>query len=84
HVTGSADKRFVAGDDFARNIYVIDRRNGEMMLLSGGHKTTASDHPHPTFSPDGTRLQIQSAMLSKDNRSLNICIIPMPESWLNR
>lgn len=84
HVTGSADKRFVAGDDFARNIYVVDRRNNEMMLLSTGHKTTAADHPHPTFSPDGTRIQIQSAMLSEDNRSMNICIIPVPEEWLRR
>lgn len=23
-----------------------------MMLLSAGHKNTAQDHPHPTFSPD--------------------------------
>lgn len=84
HVSGSADKRFVVGDDFARNIYLIDRRNGERMLLSTGHKPTASDHPHPTFSPDGTRIQIQSAMLSDDNRSLNICIIPVPEAWLKR
>jgi oligogalacturonide lyase len=84
HVTGSSDKRFVAGDDFARNIYLIDRKTHEMMLLSTGHKTTAADHPHPTFSPDGTRIQIQSAMLSGDNRSMNICIIPVPEKWLKR
>src|SRR5690554_1291075 len=75
HVNGSADKKFVVGDDFDRNIYLIDRRNSEMMLLSTGHKKTAADHPHPTFSPDGTRVQIQSAMLSEDNRSMNICII---------
>lgn len=55
-----------------------------MMLLSAGHKTTASDHPHPTMSPDGTKIQIQSAMLSEDNRSMNICIIPVPEEWLKR
>jgi len=55
-----------------------------MMLLSAGHKTTASDHPHPTFSPDGTRIEIQSAMLSSDNRSLHICIIPVPKNWLQR
>lgn len=41
-----------------------------MMLLSTGHKTTAADHPNPTFSPDGTKIQIQSAMLSADNRSV--------------
>lgn len=81
HVAGSADKRFVAGDDFARNIYLINRETHEMILLSTGHKTTAADHPHPTFSPDGTRIQIQSAMLSEDNRSMNICIIHVPLKW---
>lgn len=84
HVNGSADGRWVAGDDFARNIYLIDRHTHEMILLSAGHKITASDHPHPTFSPDGTRIEIQSAMLSENNRSMNICIIPVPEDWLNR
>jgi oligogalacturonide lyase len=55
-----------------------------MVLLSAGHKITAADHPHPTFSPDGTRIEIQSAMLSCDNRSMNICIIPVPREWLKR
>ena len=84
HVTGSSDGRFVAGDNFSREIYLIDRHTHEMILLSAGHKTTAADHPHPTFSPDGTRIQIQSAMLSEDGRSLNICILPVPERWLRR
>ncbi len=84
HVSGSPDGRFAVGDDFKRNIYLIDRRTSEMMLLSTGHKATAADHPHPTMSPDGTKIQIQSAMLSEDNRSMNICIIPVPEEWLKR
>jgi len=84
HVNGSADKHFVVGDDFERNIYLIDRRTHEMILLSAGHKATAADHPHPTFSPDGSKIQIQSAMLSADNKSMNICVIPVPEKWLNR
>jgi oligogalacturonide lyase len=84
HVSGSADGRWAVGDDFARNIYLIDRHTHEMILLSAGHKTTAADHPHPTMSPDGTKLQIQSAMLSADNRSMNICIIPVPTEWLKR
>jgi oligogalacturonide lyase len=82
HATGSADKRFVAGDHPTRNIYLINRKTHEMILLSGGHKKTAIDHPHPTFSPDGTRIVIQSAMLSEDGKSMNICIIPVPEKWL--
>ena len=84
HVNGSSDGRWAVGDDFARGIYLIDRNNHEMILLSAGHKQTASDHPHPTFNHDGTKIEIQSAMLSEDNRSMNICIIPVPEEWLNR
>jgi oligogalacturonide lyase len=84
HVNGSADGRWAVGDDFARNIYLIDRHTNEMILLSAGHKATASDHPHPTFSPDGTRIEIQSAMLSENNKSMDVCIIPVPEEWLKR
>ena len=84
HVNGSADKRFAVGDDFDRNLYLIDRKTHEMILLTTGHKPTAADHPHPTFSPDGTRIEIQSAMLSEDNKSMNICIVPVPEEWLKR
>jgi len=39
----------------------------------------ASDHPYPTFSTDRTGIEIRSVMLSDDNRSMMICIIPLPE-----
>jgi oligogalacturonide lyase len=84
HVSGSPDGRWAVGDDFSRSIYLIDRHTREMILLSTGHKETAADHPHPTMSPDGTKIEIESAMLSADNRSMNICIIPVPASWLQR
>lgn len=84
HVNGSSDGRWAVGDDFTRSIYLIDRHTHEMILLSTGHKETASDHPHPTFNADGTRIEIQSAMLSEDNKAMNICIIPVPEAWLKR
>lgn len=84
HVHGSSDGRWAVGDDFSRSLYLIDRKTGEMIMLTTGHKETAADHPHPTFSADGTRFQIQSAMLSEDNRSMNICIVPVPKSWLER
>jgi oligogalacturonide lyase len=84
HVNGSSDGRWAVGDDFSRGIYLIDRHTHEMILLSTGHEETASDHPHPTFNADGTRIEIQSALLSEDNKSLNICIIPVPEEWLKR
>ena len=84
HVNGSEDGRWAVGDDFSRSIYLIDRHTHEMIMLSTGHKETAADHPHPTFCPDGTRIEIESAMLSEDNKSMNICIIPVPDSWLKR
>jgi oligogalacturonide lyase len=84
HVHASPDGRWAVGDDFSRSLYLIDRRTNEMMLLTTGHKASAADHPHPTFHPDGTRFEIQSAMLSEDNRSMNICIVPVPEAWLKR
>jgi oligogalacturonide lyase len=84
HVNGSSDGRWAVGDDFSRGIYLIDRHTHEMILLSTGHKETAADHPHPTFSADGTKIEIQSAMLSDDNKSMNICIIPVPAEWLKR
>lgn len=84
HVHGSSDGRFAVGDDFSRSVYLIDRRTREMMMLTTGHKTTAADHPHPTFSADGTRIQIQSAMLAEDGRTMNIVIVPVPKDWLDR
>ncbi|MGO8056160.1 hypothetical protein, partial [Rhizobium leguminosarum] len=63
---------------------LIDRKTKEMILLSTGHKPTAADHPHPSFNADGTKIEIQSAMLSAEGRSMNICIIPVPEEWLKR
>ncbi|MCC6415652.1 MAG: hypothetical protein IT582_07065 [Opitutaceae bacterium] len=84
HVHGSPDGRWAVGDDFARNLWLIDRATGETMLLTTGHKETAADHIHPTFSTDSTRVQFQSAMLSADNRTMNICVVPVPEAWLKR
>ena len=84
HVAGSQDGHWVAGDDFARELWLIDRHTGERILLSAGHKTTARDHVHPTFKPDGTEIEIQSAMLSEDGRSMNICIVRLPQQLIDR
>jgi oligogalacturonide lyase len=84
HVDASPDGRWAVGDDFSRSIHLIDRRTGEMLRLSTGHKSAAADHPHPTFSADSTRFEIQSAMLSDDGRAMNLCIIRVPDSWLKR
>jgi oligogalacturonide lyase len=62
---------------------LIDRHSGEMNLPAGPQKTGA-DHIHPTFNADGTKIEIQSVLISKDNRSLNITVVPVPKTWLNR
>ncbi len=84
HVHGSSDGRWAVGDDFSRSLYLIDRKTREMILLTTGHKETAADHVHPTFNRDGTKIEIESAMLSEDNRSMNICIVKVPKEWLDR
>lgn len=84
HVAGSQDGHWVAGDDFARELWLIDRHTKERILLTAGHKTTARDHVHPTFKPDGTEIEIQSAMLSEDGRSMNICIVRLPQYLIDR
>src|SRR5471032_1297194 len=83
HVAGSSDGRWAACDDFAYEVWVFDRHNGEATLLAGPQKVGA-DHIHPTFNGDNTKIEIESALISKDNRSLNICVLPMPKSLLNR
>ena len=83
HVAGSIDGRWACSDDFQFEVWLYDRHNGEMNLLAGPQKQGA-DHIHPTFNADGTKIEIQSALISKDNRGLNICIVPLPKTWLNR
>jgi oligogalacturonide lyase len=83
HVAGSIDGRWAASDDFQYEVWLYDRHNGEMNLLAGPQKAGA-DHIHPTFNADGTKIEIQSALISKDNKGLNICVVPLPKTFLNR
>ena len=85
HVHGSPDGRWAVADDFLYRLWLYDLTSGESILLADlGSKTTARDHIHPTFSADSTRIEIQTAMLADDGKGLNICVVPVPESWLKR
>jgi len=87
HVNGSADGRWAAADDFQYRLWVIDRHTGEMMMLASMSRMVAgvpADHIHPTFSADGTKIEIQTAMISPNGHSLNICVVPLPRSWIAR
>lgn len=76
HCNGSPDGHWLVADTFAGNVWLIDRRNGAMTLLTANHKTKP-DHARPSFSPDSTRVLIQSGLLS-DGRSLDLMTIPVP------
>jgi len=85
HVNGSPDGRWAVADDFQYRLWIIDRHSGEMKLLADvGHVTSAQDHIHPTFNADSTKVEIESAMGSKDGRSLHIVVVPVPQAWLDR
>lgn len=83
HVNGSSDGRWACCDDFQYQLWLIDRRSSEMNLLIGPQHTGA-DHIHPTFNGDNTKIEIESALISKDNRALNICVVPIPKTFLAR
>ena len=82
HSNGSADGRWLVGDTFAGNIWLINRKTGELTLLSTDHKMRP-DHCHPTFSTDSKRILIQSGLLS-NGQSLDLMLIPIPETLLKR
>ncbi|HVU32015.1 MAG TPA: hypothetical protein VHE61_01175 [Opitutaceae bacterium] len=80
HVNGSPDGRWAVGDTFAGNLYLIDRRDDRMTLLTTGH-VMKPDHAHPTFSPDSRRILIQSGLLT-GGKSLDLMVVPIPADLL--
>lgn len=74
HNAVTYDGRWAAGDDFDGNIWLIDRRTNARTLLTTGHRMRP-DHAHPSFSPDGRRILIQSGMLS-DGKKHSLIVVP--------
>ncbi len=62
HTHGSPNRRWIMGDDFGRNIWLIDPRSGERTLLSQGHKGEGfNTHPHASFTPDSAGIVFNSS-----------------------
>ncbi len=78
HSNGSPDGRWLVGDTFAGNLWLIDRRTGTQTLLTTDHKMQP-DHAHPTFSDDSQRIVFQSGHLSGGS-SLDIMIVAVPDA----
>jgi len=69
------DGRYAAGDDFNGSVWLIDRRTDARTLLTTGH-VMRPDHAHPSFSPDGSRILIQSGLLT-GGKSLALIVVPL-------
>jgi oligogalacturonide lyase len=82
HGNGSSDGKWAVTDSFKGNVYLIDRRNGERILLTTDHKMLP-DHTHPIFSPDNRRILIQSGHLT-DGKSLDLVLMDIPKALLAR
>lgn len=76
HCNASPDGRWLVGDTFSGNVYLINRKNHEMILLTTDHKMKP-DHAHPAFSADSSRVLIQSGHLS-DGKHLDLMVIEVP------
>ena len=69
------DGRWAAGDDFDGNVWLIDRKTNKRTLLTSGHRMRP-DHAHPSFSPDGKRILVQTGMLA-DGKKLALAVVPV-------
>jgi oligogalacturonide lyase len=84
HVSGSPDGRWAVADDFSRSILPDRSAYKRNDLAFCRTQNNCSRSSTSNYESDGTKIQIQSAMLSADNRSMNICVISVPQEWLKR
>lgn len=76
HCGGTSDGKWAASDNFEGEVYLINCHTGERILLTANHKMKP-DHTHPSFSPDNTRILIQSGHVSNGEK-LDLMIINIP------
>lgn len=81
HSGATPDGRWGLADDWNGTVWLLDRTNGQRVMLSTGH-LMKPDHNHGDFSPDGSRILIQSGMLS-GGKKLDLMTVPLPD-WAIR
>ncbi len=79
HCNASRDGKWVAGDTFAGNIWLINGETGEKHLLVTDTKMKP-DHAHPYFSPDGKKILFQSGRMTNGER-LQLMMVHIPSWW---
>ena len=76
HAHGSPDGRWALGDDFDRNIWLINMATRERRLLTQGHLGAGfKTHPHASFTPDSRAIVLNSS----HSGSEDIFLVPVPE-----
>jgi oligogalacturonide lyase len=77
HCQGSPDGRWAVADTHSGKIILLNRANGEQILMSTGHPMRP-DHAHPVFSHDSKRILIQSALLNQGQK-MSLMVMNVPE-----
>lgn len=76
HTHGSPDGNWALGDDFERNLWLIQVASGERKLLMQGYDTgTWKTHPHASFTPDSRGIVLNASK----NDAAEIFYIPLPD-----
>lgn len=78
HTHGSPDGKWIMGDDFDRNIWLLDAKSRERRLLTQGHLGEGmKTHPHASFTPDSKGIVFNS---SRDGHDNLFCVM-LPDDW---
>ena len=70
HTAGTKDLKWAVGDTFNGNLYRLNLENGDVTLLTTGHRPnskgpfTREAHSHHSISPDGKWVLFNSSMLT--------------------
>lgn len=76
HTHGSPDGKWALGDDFARNIWLINMKTQERRLLTQGHLgKDCKTHPHASFTPDSRAILLNSSHFGAED----LFLVPLPE-----
>lgn len=68
HTHGSPDGKWAVGDDFDRNLWLIQISTGERRLLTTGHLSHGcNNHPHASFTPDSQAIVFTSSKFGNDD-----------------
>jgi len=85
HADATEDLKWAVGDTFDGNLYRINLENGDVTLLTSGHRPnskgpfTREAHSHHSISPDGKWLLFNSSMLTDSD----IMMVPLHPEGLD-